>query len=163
MLNETRMRTFLPVFAIVLATGCTGDLVELTNNGGGSDMAVAIDMAGQAQGGEMGPSSAKFSPDIQADLDAKGCTLGACHGTMGNGSVMYVKAMATAQADIDANYMSVSNEINLTMPAMSPLVVQPSGPVATTGHAGGQVFPTGTNDPTYMKWLAWIQAGAPKQ
>ena len=66
----------------------------------------AVDMA-QAGGGEMGPSNAKFYPDIQMDLDAKGCTIAACHGTAGDGSVMTVKMGATVQADIDANYMSV--------------------------------------------------------
>jgi hypothetical protein len=155
------MRNFIPAFALALLAGCTGDLVELTP--GSPDMSVgAVADLAQAGGGEMGPSvGAKFSPDIQADLDAKGCTSVACHGTSGNNSVMYVKPMATAQADIDTNYMNVMNEVNKTSPAQSPLLVQPG--TTGSGHVGGIVFTMGANDPTYMKWLAWIQAGAPKQ
>jgi hypothetical protein len=160
LLNETPMRTFLPVFAIAIMAGCTGDLVELTAGSPDMSAGAAADMA-QAGGGELGPSSVKFSPDIQMDLDAKGCTSVACHGTSGNNSVMYIKPMATAQADIDMNYMDVMNEINTTSPAQSPLLIQPG--TAGSGHVGGMVLTMGTSDPTYIKWLAWIQAGAPKQ
>ena len=117
------------------------------------------DMA-QGSGGEMGPNSAKFSPDIQMDLDAKGCTLTACHGTMGNGSVMYIKPMATAQADIDTNYTNLMNEVNKTAPDQSPLLTKPLNPGVT--HSGTKPFAS-TADATYQKWLGWIQAGAPKQ
>jgi hypothetical protein len=153
------MRIFTGIFLVVMV-GCTGDLVELTA-GGKQDMSFAgVDMA-QGGGGEMGPNSAKFSPDIQMDLDAKGCTLTACHGTSGNGSVMYIVPMATAQADIDANYMHAMAEINTTQADQSPLVRNPLAG-SGSGHAGTTPFPN-TQDPTYMKWLAWIQAGAPKQ
>ena len=57
-----------------------------------------VDMA-QAGGGEMGPSTTKFDPDIQTDMDGKGCTLVACHGT--GTPVLILKAMATG-ADIDS-------------------------------------------------------------
>lgn len=164
MLKRDRMRIFLHGCVIALMAGCTGDLVEI-GVGAKQDMSVgaAADMS-QGTGGEMGPTTAKFSPDIQSDLDAKGCTITACHGTSGNGSVMYVKGMATAQADIDANYMTVTTlagVINSGAPDQSLLVTKPLGSSAVT-HAGGKQFPTAT-DPTYVKWLAWIQAGAPKQ
>jgi hypothetical protein len=154
------MRIFLKVSVIALMAGCTGDLVEL---GAKPDMSVAaVQDQGQGGGGEMGPmSSAKFNPDIQMDLDSKGCTIGACHGTQNDGSVMYVKAMATAQADIDANYMAVMAEINATAPEQSPLLRNPLAG-SGSGHAGTTPFAS-TSDPTYQKWLAWIQAGAPKQ
>lgn len=137
--------------------GCTGDLVEIGGNGQ-QDMSFAgVDLA-QGTGGEMGPNNARFSPDIQSDLDAKGCTASACHGTMGDGSVMFVKAMATAQADIDTNYTNVTAETNATAADQSKLLKMP---LPNSGHAGGSQF-TGTSDPTYVKWLGWIQAGAPK-
>ena len=161
MLKRDRMRIFLHGCVIALMAGCTGDLVEL--NASKQDMSVgaAVDMA-QGTTGEMGPmSGAKFSPDIQADLDAKGCTITACHGADGNGSVMYVKAMATAQADIDANYMHVMAEINTTAPDQSQLLRNPLAG-SGSGHAGTTPF-ANTQDPTYQKWLGWIQAGAPKQ
>ena len=158
------MRIFLYGCVVAMMAGCTGDLVEL-GAAATQDMSFAgVDMA-QAGGGEMGPTvAAKFSPDIQMDLDSKGCTIGACHGTSGDGSVMYVKAMATAQADIDANYMTVTTlagVINTTGPDQSLLLTKPLGSSAVS-HAGGKQFST-ASDPTYVKWLAWIQAGAPKQ
>jgi hypothetical protein len=161
LLKRDGMRIFLHGCVIALMAGCTGDLVEI-GVGAKQDMSVgaAADMA-QGGGGEMGPTTAKFSPDIQSDLDAKGCTITACHGTSGNGSVMYVKPMATAQADIDTNYMDVMAEINTTAPDQSKLVRFPLAG-SGSGHAGTTPF-ANTSDPTYMKWLAWIQAGAPKQ
>lgn len=157
------MRIFTTV-AFLLFSGCTGDLVEIGANAAKRDLSGSLmpDLA-QHGGGEMGPS-AKFFPDIQMDLDSKtapACSAGACHGTNGNGSVMYVKPQATAQADIDANYMRVMNEVNTTSPAQSPLLTNPvAGSMVM--HTGGKLFPS-TSDPTYVKWLAWIQAGAPKQ
>lgn len=155
------MRIFFSGCVLFVMAGCTGDLVDI-GSGAKQDMAFSeVDMA-QAPGGEMGPlSAAKFSPDIQMDLDAKGCTLTACHGTMGNGSVMYIKPMATVQADIDANYMAAMAEINTTAPEQSPLVKNPLAG-SGSGHAGTTPFAS-TADPTYQKWLAWIKAGAPKQ
>jgi hypothetical protein len=156
------MRIFFSGCVLFVMAGCTGDLVDI-GAGAKQDMAFSeVDMA-QAPGGEMGPmSAAKFSPDIQMDLDAKGCTLTACHGTMGNGSVMYIKPMATAQADIDANYAQVNPpEVNLTAPEQSPFLRNPLAG-SGSGHAGTTPFAS-TADPTYQKWLGWIQAGAPKQ
>jgi len=141
--------------------GCTGDLVDI-GSGANQDMAFSqVDMA-QGGGGEMGPNTAKFFPDIQMDLDAKGCTLTACHGAMGTGAVMYIKPMATAQADIDANYLQVNPpEVNLTAPAQSKLLLNPLAR-SGSGHAGTTPF-ANTNDHTYQKWLGWISNGAPKQ
>ena len=87
MLNETRMRTFLPIFGIALLVGCTGDLVELNP---GEDLAfgAAVDMA-EGGGGELGPNTTHFV-DIQADLDAKGYD---CRDVTarGDGSMMYAR------------------------------------------------------------------------
>ena len=146
-------------FVLLVMTGCTGDLVEL-GVGGKQDMSFAgVDLS-QGGGGEMGPNAAHFSPDIQMDLDAKGCTIVACHGTSGNGSVMFIKAMASVQADIDANYMHAMAEINMTQADQSPLLRNPLAG-SGSGHAGTTPF-ANVNDPTYVKWLAWITAGAPK-
>jgi hypothetical protein len=151
------MRIFYSGCLLFVMAGCTGDLVDI-GAGAKQDMAFSdVDMA-QGAGGEMGPITTKFNPDIQMDLDSKGCTLSACHGTMGNGSVMYVKPMATVQADIDANYMNVLKEVNKTAPDQSPLVRNPLAG-SGSGHAGTTPFAS-TNDPTYQKWLAWISAGA---
>jgi hypothetical protein len=162
LLKRDRMRIFLHGCVIALMAGCTGDLVELNSSKQDMSVGAAADMS-QGTTGELGPSSAHFFPDIQNDLDTIGapvCTNVACHGTSGNGSVMYIKAMATAQADIDMNYMDVMQMVNTASPADSLLLKNPlqgSG----SGHAGATPFAS-TNDPTYQKWLAWITAGAPK-
>jgi hypothetical protein len=153
------MRIFTGFVLFVLA-GCTGDLVEL-GVGNKQDMSFAgVDLA-QGGGGEMGLSTAKFFPDIQMDLDAKGCTITACHGAAGTGSVMVIKAAVTAQADIDANYASAMNEVNTTMADQSPLLTKPTATSGVT-HSGTKPIAS-TSDPTYVKWLGWIQAGAQKQ
>jgi hypothetical protein len=154
------MRIF-PGLVLVVLAGCTGDLVEINAGGGKApDMAFsAVDMT-QAGGGELGLSTAKFFPDIQMDMDAKGCTLTACHGAAGTGAPMLIKPMVTAQADIDANYMQAMIDVNLMQPDQSPLVQKPL--MGSITHSGTKPF-TSTSDPTYVKWLGWIAAGAPKQ
>jgi hypothetical protein len=144
----------------LLLGGCTGDLVEL-GVGGKQDMSVGgVDMA-QGNTGEMGLNSAKFFPDIQMDLDAKGCTITACHGAAGTGAVILLKASVTAQADIDANYAQAMMDVNLTAPTQSPFLTKPLTGSGVT-HSGTKPL-TSTSDPTYVKWLGWISAGAPKQ
>lgn len=156
--ERDRMRIFTAL-AIIFVSGCTGDLVEI-GSGAKGDMAntggAGGDMA-QAGGGEMGPMSVKFSPDIQMDIDTKGCTNAACHNNTTNPPQL--KAMATAQADIDSNYTNFTANCNTGAPDQSNVLktMLPGG-----GHAGGQMFAS-TTDPVYMKWLAWIQAGEPKQ
>jgi predicted CxxxxCH...CXXCH cytochrome family protein len=154
--ERDRMRISTALVFIVIS-GCTGDLVELGTGGPKGDMAMAT--GGQDQGMDSGtvPTTAKFFPDIQMDIDTKGCTNAACHNNATNPPAL--KAMATAQADIDANYMNFMSDCNPTAPEQS-LVLAPMLPGG--GHLGGQQFAS-TADPIYMKWLAWIQAGAPKQ
>ena len=163
------MRTFLTL--TVLLAGCTGDLVEIApkTSTSGADMAMASGNAGgggTAAGGDMaggGSGGAVKFVSIQADLDAKICSSSACHGSTtaaSNGGFQLI-TMATAAADLMANYAAVQNEINLTTPAMSLLLTNPAG-LATPPHTGGTLFSGGTSDPTYQKWLAWITAGAPQ-
>ena len=163
MLFGSRMRISPLVLSLAVSVslvGCTGDLVELNSSGAQPDMSMtAANEMGQGGGGEMGPSALKFFPDIQGDMDTKGCTLGACHGTAGNGTVMFVKMGATAQADIDMNYMDVVNEANLTAPDQSRILLMP---LPGSGHGGGVQFQS-TSDPLYIRWIGWITAGAPKQ
>lgn len=154
------MRIFTAV-AFILVSGCTGDLVEI-GAGHKGDMAMAGgggDMA-QGAGGDAGQTALKFSPDIQMDLDAKGCTIMGCHGTAGGTAVPTIKMGATAQADIDANYAAVMGEVNTTSPAQSLLLTKPLATSQIT-HQGTKPF-TNEQDPTYVRWLNWIQAGAPK-
>ena len=148
------MRTFPHVFVIVLLAGCTGDLVEL--NAGAPDLSFGNVDLSQNGGGEMGPSNAKFYPDIQNDVDnVVGCSLVACHG----GTQAPVMKMGATAANDQGNYTNFMTAVNLTAPDQS-LVLTKNLPGAS--HGGGAKF-TGTSDPTYVKWLAWIRAGAPKQ
>ena len=149
------MRIFTGLALVFMVSGCTGDLVEI-GPGVRPDMSgVVADMA-QGGGGEMGPNTAKFFPDIQADIDVLTCSLGDCHGGT---QVPVLKAMPTAQADKDSNYASFMTDVNLGAPAQS-LVLTKNLPGAS--HGGGQKF-SGTSDPKYVRWLNWISAGAPKQ
>jgi hypothetical protein len=138
------MRIF-PWLALLVVTGCIGDIVELGGSGdGGGDLA------------QSGP--AKFNPTIQMDLDTQGCTAAACHGGT---QAPVVKMGATAQADIDSNYMHVMVDVNMTAADQSLLLTKPLQNSGVT-HSGTKPFAS-TSDATYQRWLAWIQAGAPKQ
>jgi hypothetical protein len=138
------MRIF-PWLASLALTGCIGDIVELGGSGdAGADLA------------QSGP--AKFFPTIQTDLDTQGCTAAACHGGT---QVPVVKMGATAQADIDTNYMHVMVDVNTTAPDQSLLLTKPLQNSGVT-HSGTKPF-AGTTDATYQRWLAWITAGAQKQ
>lgn len=161
MLNRDAMR-ILTGLALILISGCTGDLVEigpaakadLAGSGGGPPP----DMSqGQGPGGEMGPNAAKFFPDIQADVDRLGCTAGGCHG----GTQIPVMKMGAVAGSGDANYTNIMNDINTTAPAQSPILTKNLMGSGQT-HGGGTKF-SSTSDPTYQKWLGWIAAGAPKQ
>lgn len=151
------MRITLYGCVLVVVAGCTGDLVEI-GAAAKQDMSFSqVDMA-QGGGGEMGPSTARFFPDIQADIDSIGCSATGCHGGT---QIPVVKMGATGgTAQGDTNYTNFMNDVNLTAPDQS-LVLTKNLPGAS--HGGGSKFAGGTNDPTYKKWLGWIQAGALKQ
>lgn len=157
MLNLAPMR-IVTTALVLFACSCTGDLVDigpgarpdLSGNLGSRDMA-------QGGGGEMGPT-AKFFPDIQMDVDRLGCTIAACHG----GTQIPVMKMNAVAGTGDANYASVvPGEVNTTTPSMSPFLTKPTNGSGVL-HSGTKPI-GGTTDPTYIKWLNWIQAGAPKQ
>src|SRR5262245_5258991 len=92
-------------FVVLAFVGCTGDLVELTPGGNKADMSASGGGGGGGGGGgqgtdEMGVNASKFFPDIQSDIDALTCSLGACHGGT---QVPVLKPNATAGSG-DANY-----------------------------------------------------------
>ncbi len=143
-------------FVLVAFAGCTGDLVEIGPGakadlsgtiGGGGDMA-------QASGGEMGPSTARFFPDIQKDIDTLGCSGAGCHG---GAQIPVLKANAVAGTG-DANYTNFMNDVNTGAPSQS-LVLTKNLPGAS--HGGGSKF-SGTADAVYQRWLGWISSGAMK-
>jgi hypothetical protein len=117
------------------ASGCLADLVPLYGHdggGGGQEDLAGLDLVVPPQ---------HYTPDIMNDMTALGC--GACH----NGSI----PMQVTYADVSARAMSGE---------MSLILVKN---LATSGvaHGGGHPFKT-TSDPTYVRWLAWINAGAPQ-
>jgi hypothetical protein len=94
----------------------------------------------------MGQTTYHFSTDIEPDLESKGCTAG-CHAT---------QAPAMAAGATATNYTNVKALVSTANPSQSTLLTHllPGG-----GHGGGPLF-SGTTDPVYIKWSAWIQGGA---
>jgi hypothetical protein len=148
--------------ALVALFGCTGELHELDPGdmqpGGGP----APD-GGSPQARDGGPRGAvdmaqapavTFASSIQGDLDNMSCTSSACHG--GGTIPMNLVANATMTTDLAANYAQVQMRASS---GSSSLILQKnlSGGMS---HTGGHPFMT-TSDPTYVKWLGWINAGAP--
>jgi hypothetical protein len=131
------------------ASGCVGDLIELTPGGasrdGGGDQAMVVN------------TMPKFFPDIQADIDVLGCPNVACHGGT---QVPNLKPMPVTQADKDANYNGV--KMRAMNGAMSLVLLKLLNDPSVMGHTGGMLF-TGKTDPKYVKWLTWINNGNPEQ
>jgi hypothetical protein len=145
------MRIFTAL-ALILA-GCTGDLVELgpkTGTGGSGGGGGSTDMAQGTSGG-----AAKFNPDIQRDIDSLGCSSGGCHGA----GVKPALTMGASGAALDTNYTNFIGDCTTANPAGSPVLAKN---LPGASHVGGAKF-SGTSDPIYTRWLAWIQAGEPKQ
>ena len=109
------------------------------------DMVKLRDMSSSAD-------AASFA-DVQADIDQLTCGLGGCHGGT---QVPVLKAMATGTG-LTNNYDNFMTDVSLGAPSQS-LVLTKNLPGAS--HGGGSKF-SGTSDPVYKRWLAWIVAGAP--
>lgn len=100
--------------------------------------------------------------DIQGDMVQKGCTLSDCHGSPGSPDAMTSYIFDPSPGQEMAAYQVLINGMNMlgkfvdtTTPLKSQLLIQPQ----SQGHKGGVVFKTNA-DPTYLKWLSWIQKGA---
>jgi hypothetical protein len=156
------MRCAALCHALLLA-GCVGDLIDITPHGGSPDGGATDGSAGSSDGSGVNLMP-KFFPDIQHDLDLLTCTSVSCHGAA---QEPIYHPNPTAQADQDANYMVIS--IRAMAGANSLVLVKTTRPTCDvsppSGIAphGGACFFTGPTDPTYQKWLAWINAGNPKQ
>lgn len=136
------------LFAVALgAGGCLGDLVPYsapppaplaTDDGGASPDA----------GGPI-----VFQPDIMADATRLGCP--ACH----NGTTAPMKLIPAPQSGTDwaANYGEFSMR---AMSGADSLVLTKNLAGSGVSHGGGAPF-TSTSDPTYVRWLGWIDAGSP--
>lgn len=166
--SEPRMRWFgISIGALVCAStyllvGCVGELKELLPPEDMSTVVIEPDMT-MMGGDEMGPSGPKFFPDIQNDLQMKSCGVASsCHATGGNMPILITNPPPTAQADLDANYMSFKAVSIDTTTAAAPddatvlKALLPGG-----GHAGGPQLPS-MSDPIYMRWRTWIANGGPR-
>lgn len=145
----TAMRLATLSCALALGAGCTGELVEF-------DAMMNGDMAGGGQ--DLAMHQVVFAPDIQADMDRLTCTNSICHGSCVMTTPMCLVAMASKPADEMANYTQVMPRAS---GGMNALILQKN--LATNSaltHTGGKPF-TNNMDPTFVKWLGWINAGAP--
>ena len=93
-----------------------------------------------------------FTNNVENVILSHGCNAaGACHG---NGT--QVPVLST---DINANYASMKAEaMKNTPPNTNSMLLTHLLPGA--GHTGAQLF-SGTSDPLYQTWLAWINNGEP--
>ncbi len=153
------MRRSTLILAALFASGCVGDLVELTPPGA-ADLAGAVvnaDLAGPGNNNPDGggtPQSVHFTPDIQTDIHNLGCAAAACHGGT---QVPQLKDPAADTATQMANYTNFTAEAN--QGANSPVLSENLAGNGVT-HSGGKAFAS-ASDPVYVRWLAWINAGNP--
>ncbi|MDB4969797.1 MAG: hypothetical protein JWN44_5486 [Myxococcales bacterium] len=162
------------VAAASLAGGCLAWVVPeyappapMVDGGSPFDLApaaAASDAAtsAPAEGGVGGAAAPLTFADVQTGLDAKGCTGGACHGGLQS---PVLKATPASDADRMANYTAFKSGcaqgkcIDMTTPEASLMLKKPLAESGLT-HVGGKLF-ADFNDAVYLKWLAWIKAGAP--
>ncbi len=153
---------FPAVMALVLPlTGCTGDLVDLRAADGSAQMSADMSAGTDAMGGMPGndaggTQNVTFAGQVFMDLQTKGCTSGACHGGT---QVPVLKGQS-----VDTDYTSILMNPQDAQSGGNSLILTKNLPASAGGvtHGGGTAFPSGTSDPTYQRWLAWITAGNPK-
>jgi hypothetical protein len=141
----------LALTALLFATGCVGDLVELTPVN--KDAAGGADQAGGG-GGDGGGGAPRFNPDINTDIHNLGCAAATCHG----GTQVPILHDGTDTNTVMMNYVNFTADANTG--ESSPVLTKN---LTTSGvtHGGGKNFAT-TADPIYVRWLAWINAGNPE-
>jgi hypothetical protein len=160
------MRIGLSLLFVAGLGACTGELHELQppdlsdGGGAGGDLGGPAGDLGGAKDGPGSPDLAMakttFDPSVQNDLDTMGCSQNACHGS-GIINLNLVEKPAS-MADVDANYAEVKQRASSG--AMSLLLLK-NLKGSGQSHGGGMPFAT-TMDPTYQRWLAWINDGAPR-
>jgi hypothetical protein len=148
---------FPTLLLVISLSGCVGDLVDITtappkDGGGGGNADLTTPTGGADQGGT--PQAAKFNPTINNDI--QGCTAGACHG----GTQIPILKTGTDAATITANYTSFKAEAAKGAGENSPVLLKNLAGSGVT-HGGGSPFGSKT-DATYVRWLAWINAGTPE-
>jgi hypothetical protein len=171
--NRIGTRGAIGLVAAVGLAGCLNQLIP--KHGASSDTAPGNEVAGlpiydMAHSYTPDPKNDAGMPvkfaDIQAGLDAMGCTTAMCHG----GTQVPVLAAKPNAQQMLLNYFDLlsgcangapdpSDCIYPTNVAESILLAKTC---ATSGvmHAGGAAFKDDT-DPTYQLWKAWIASGAP--
>jgi hypothetical protein len=161
--ERTRMLRLLP---FLLMSGCVGDLVELTP-GSRTDLSqiqAIADLTPPVGGEDMGGTNVQpdlttpavpFNPQIQADIDALGCSAASCHGGT---QIPVLKRMPALAADITANYEAFKSAS--TMGESSPNLVRNLAGSGVT-HTGGASFAS-KQDVIYQRWLSWITGGMPQ-
>ncbi len=136
--------------------GCQGSL-ELTSPGTVNDLAMASDMASVVQ-----PGTISFA-SIEADMEKPtfSCTNGTsgCHGgTMPTGVMQLAPMASMDMVALMNNYQQVLARVTVAQPDQSKLLLK-TLQTSTTSHAGIKPF-ANAQDPTYQRWLLWIQLGA---
>lgn len=140
----------LVVLVMISCVGCTGDLVDLTGNKNDASVVQDLTPPPSGEGGTLVP---KFDPDINADIIKLGCTAGSCHGGT------QVPVLKMDAASIGTNYTNFKD--SAMAGESSPVLTENLAGDPNT-HGGGKFFPN-KQDATYVKWLAWINAGNPEK
>lgn len=96
-----------------------------------------------------------FDPVIQADVDRYSCAV-SCHSTQSRILIANPKTVA----DIDSNYQALVTDARMGANSLLLTKLLDTSGVIHGGNLAGTKPFTNTNDPTYQRWLVWINAGA---
>jgi hypothetical protein len=163
-----RIATVMLTGLMLFSAACVGDIVPLPERGqdgggggngngtGGGNGNGTGGGNGNGSGGatdDMGsaapPTNVTFSA-IEADIEAKSCTIAACHGG--------TQTPVLKNGDVTNNY---TNFKMFATTGDQSLVLTKNLAGSGVSHGGGSAFPSNT-DAIYVRWLAWINAGNPQ-
>jgi len=97
-------------------------------------------------------ASSHFDTDIQADIDALGCSAQSCHG---GGAGMLTLVQGASGDTLAANYAAF--KARASDGESSKVLRKPTG---AESHGGGKKFAPG--DAIYTRWLTWIRECQPR-
>ena len=157
------MKTLIALFMTTGLGGCAElgrgdplpDVADTRADTGGADTRDTTIADGETVEGDTAPDTVEetvipqlsFADDGVHDALIANCTSSGCHGSGAGGF--------TLSGDVDTDYQNVLNTVTVGDGLASKLVKKAS---ATSSHAGGPVFQTGSAE--YQLLVDWIDSGA---
>lgn len=100
-----------------------------------------------------------FKPDIQRDLDFLGCSAAGCHAVSSGLYAPLLQASPGSVAEMQNYTNFMADAVNGTLSLFLTKPLTGSGVTHAGGAPGSKPFAS-TADPTYQRWVLWLNEGA---